>query len=79
MTDQQMKDRKLMTDLWYLLRDYGDLTNAPEDAGRWHEYVEKSNELRKNHPEARRLFIDLDIMLEIRGRNTNKSDLKIAC
>jgi hypothetical protein len=73
-----MIDRKLITDIWYLLRDYGDLTNAPTQEGRWSEYVDKSNEIRRRYPEARRLFIDLDIMLERRSKAADQGELKMA-
>lgn len=79
MTDQQQIDYDLISDLWHLLREYGDLTNAPDEADRWHEYVEKSNEIRRKYPDARRLFIDLDIMLNNRALAANRGELKIAC
>ena len=79
MTDQQQIDYDLIADMWHLLREYGDLSNAPDEADRWHEYVEKSNEIRRKYPDARRLFIDLDIMLECRARKANQGELKIAC
>ena len=68
MTEQQMRDRKLVTEMWYLLRDFGDLTNDHTQTDRWEEYIDRSEAIRKQFPEARRLFIDLDIMLEIRSR-----------
>lgn len=77
--DQKKKDYEMINDLWSLLRDYGDLTNSQDDEARWREYIDKSMDLRRKHPEARRLFIDLDIMLERRSVATNQGDLKIAC
>lgn len=77
--DYQKQDFEMMGEMWKMLREYGNLTNAPEDEDRWHEYVEKSNEIRRKYPDARRLFIDLDIMLECRARKANQGELKIAC
>ena len=79
MTDQQQADYDLISDLWHLLREYGDLTNDHMQLDRWEEYTNKSEELRKRHPEARILFVDLDNMLERRSVQKNQGELKIAC
>ena len=79
MTEQQKNDHELVCDLWKLLKEFGDLTNDHMQLDRWESYIDKSEELRKRHPEARRLFIDLDIMLERRSVQKNQGELQIAC
>lgn len=79
MSEQQKKDHEFVIDFWKLLKEFGNLTNDPQDQSRWHEFVERSNEIRKKYPEERRLFIDLDIMLNNRALAANGGELKIAC
>ena len=81
MTDQQQADYDLISDLWHLLREYGDLTNDGtfESVNRWTEFLDKSSALKQKYPEARKILIEIEFMLNDRAIASNQGDLKTAC
>ena len=48
MTEQQTKDHELITNIWHMLRDFGDIqNNAPDGVTRWQTLNEYADELTK--------------------------------
>ena len=77
--DQKKRDCDLMQDIWHLFRDFGDITNGPQDEKRWSDLMKQSEVLIHKYPEARGMFKEVRFMLQERGVTTNQGDLKIAC
>ena len=79
--DQKKRDFDMMQDIWHLLKEYGDLTNDGtfESVNRWTEFLDKSSALKQKYPEARKILIDIEFMLNDRAVASNQGDLKAAC
>ena len=46
MTEQQTKDHELITNIWHMLRDYGDIQNsAPDAESRWKMLLDYSEQI----------------------------------
>ena len=46
MTEQQTKDHELITNIWHMLRDYGDIQNdAPNAEARWSALLDYSEQI----------------------------------
>lgn len=73
MTDRQMKDREISTFIWYMLRDYGDISIGDP---RWQEVVDKTDEAGRKYPEARKVFTRCLLgMLEDRARGKYQKEI----
>ena len=76
MTNQQMIDRKLITDIWYLLRDFGDITNGDQDVDRWVQVNDINEDLQRKYPaDYKMLIVDAITMLEARAMNRNREEV----
>ena len=42
--DQKQADHDLITAMWHLLRDYGDITTESKDDARWQQVIDAVNE-----------------------------------
>ena len=79
--DHKKRDFDLCQDIWHLLKEYGDLTNNGtfESVNRWTEFLDKSSALKQKYPEARKILIEIEFMLNDRAVASNQGDLKTAC
>ena len=53
-TEQQTKDYEIITNVWRLLRDYGDITIDQDD--RWEALVHNAADMGRQMPEAHRII-----------------------
>ena len=77
--DYQKQDFEMMGEMWKMLREYGNLTNAPEDEDRWHEFMILTDAFEMKYPNTRGLMREFRFMIQERSVSTNKGVLKIAC
>ena len=76
--DQKKRDFDLMQDIWHLIKEFGNLTNGPQDEQRWSDMMDRSEELIHKYPEARGLFKEVRFMINERAVASNQGEIKIA-
>ena len=65
---QKDKDYELISGIWHILRDFGDITNDLKDETRWHELVwNVAEDVRQRFPEAKGLVKEILFMLNERA------------
>ena len=73
MTAQQQRDHEMITNLWHLFRDYGDLTVNESDASRWTALIHDADIVAATSPESRKLASVAIQLIECRARTWNIS------
>lgn len=73
MTVQQQHDHEMITNIWHLLRDYGDLTVNESDESRWTDLIHDADIVAATSPESRKLASVAIQLIECRARNWNIS------
>ena len=66
MTKEQENDHKIITNIWHLYKNYGDIT--VNDEIRWTALVDLAAEMGRETPEARRLINSALMDLQDRAR-----------
>lgn len=70
------QDFNFITDLWHLLRDFGDITNGDQDVDRWVQVNDINEDLQRKYPAAyKMLIVDAITMLEARAMNRNREEV----
>lgn len=77
-TERQKVDYELITGIWQIFKNFGDIQCGDQEQSRWKAMLDMSEDLKQRFPEARRLLIDIEFLLNDRAVAEEKAKQELA-